>query len=319
MLSDHSRETTIGFTILALAAMLWFAAPGYFTRDNLTDLFLANLPVLIIALGMTLVILAGEIDISVGSVFAVCGVVAGTSAKWALPMPLVLAVSCIVGAAFGALNGYLVGYLRIPSIVVTLAMMIGTRDALRWVTQGAWVQDLPQNFQWLGLSQPSYPVAAACIGGSLAALLAWVLRYTSSGRTVYLTGSDADAARLAGVDTSLVKLAVFASTGALTGLAALLNSVRFNQIPANAGLGLEMRVIAAVVVGGTAITGGRGTVTGTLLGTVLIGAVGPALTFVGVTAYWERAIQGGIILMAVMLDATRQRGATHRHDVAATA
>jgi rhamnose transport system permease protein len=319
MVSDRSRETTIGSIILALAAMLWFAAPGYFTRDNLTDLFLANLPVLIIALGMTLVILAGEIDISVGSVFAVCGVVAGTCAKWPLPMPLVLAVSCIVGTAFGALNGYLVGYLRIPSIVVTLAMMIGTRDALRWVTQGAWVQDLPQNFQWLGLSQPSYPVAAACIGGSLAALLAWVLRYTPSGRAVYMTGSDADAARLAGVDTSLVKLAVFASTGALTGLAALLNSVRFNQIPANAGLGLEMRVIAAVVVGGTAITGGRGTVTGTLLGTVLIGAVGPALTFVGVTAYWERAIQGGIILMAVMLDATRQRGATHRHDVAATA
>jgi rhamnose transport system permease protein len=319
MLKGHSRETTIGFTILALAAMLWLAAPGYFTRDNLTDLFLANLPVLIIALGMTLVILTGEIDISVGSVFAVCGVVAGTCAKWTLPMPLVLAVSCIVGAAFGGLNGYLVGYLRIPSIVVTLAMMIGTRDALRWVTQGAWVQDLPQNFQWLGLSQPSYPVAAACIGGSLAALFAWVLRYTPSGRAVYLTGSDADAARLAGVNTSLVKLAVFASTGALSGLAALLNSVRFNQIPANAGLGLEMRVVSAVVVGGTAITGGRGTVTGTLLGTVLIGAVGPALTFVGVTAYWERAIQGGIILMAVMLDATRQRGATHRHDVAATA
>jgi rhamnose transport system permease protein len=235
---------------------------------------------------MTLVILTGEIDISVGSVFAVCGVVAGTFAKWNLPMALVLGGSCIVGGAFGALNGYLVGYRRIPSIVVTLAMMIASRDALRWVTQGAWVQGLPQNFQWLALSQQSYPVVAASIGAALVALLGWALRYTPSGRAIYLTGSDADVARLVGVDTSFVKLAVFTSTGALTGLAA--------------------------------ITGGRGTIIGTLLGVVLIGTVGPALTFIGVTAYWERAIQGGIILVAVMLDATRQR-VTHRHDVAATA
>ena len=319
MLNVHAREVTIGLTILALGAVLRVAAPDYFTRENLSDLFLANLPVLIIALGMTLVILTGEIDISVGSVFAVCGVAAGTLAKWHLPMSLVLVASCLVGAWFGSLNGYLVGYVRIPSIVVTLAMMIASRDALRWMTQGAWVQDLPQNFQWLSLSQHSYPFAAAAIGGSLVASVAWILRYAASGRAIYLTGSDSDAARLAGVNTSLVKLSVFVCTGTLTGLAALLNSVRFNQIPANAGLGLEMRIIAAVVVGGAAITGGRGTVAGTLLGVVLMGAIGPALTFMGVTAYWERAIQGAIILMAVVLDVTRHRRATYRHDVAATA
>jgi rhamnose transport system permease protein len=319
MLSRHRREATIGVAILAMAVVLRLAAPGYYTRDNLTDLFLANLPVLIIALGMTLIILTGEIDISVGSVFAVCGIVAGIVAKWSVPMALVVAASCLAGGLFGAINGYLVGYLRIPSIVVTLAMMIASRDALRWLTQGAWVQDLPLGFQWLGLSQHAYPVAAACIAGALVALCAWVLRYTPSGRAIYLTGSDADAARLAGVDTSFVKLAAFMCAGALTGLAALLNAVRFDQIPANAGLGLEMRVIASVVVGGTAISGGRGTILGTLLGVVLIGAVGPALTFVGVTAYWERAIQGGIILMAVVLDAASHRAMTHRNDVAATA
>jgi len=319
MLRHLGRELSIGVAIVALAAVLRFAAPDYFTRDNLSDLFVANLPVLIIALGMTLIVLTGEIDISVGSVFAVCGIAAGTFAKWPLPMSAVLVATCLVGTAFGALNGYLVGYIRIPSIVVTLAMMIASRDALRWITQGAWVQDLPENFQWLGLSQQSYPFAAAGIGASLVVIVAWILRYTASGRAIYLTGSDADAARLAGVNTPLVKLAVFVCTGTLTGLAALLNSVRFNQIPANAGLGLEMRVIAAVVVGGAAITGGRGTVVGTLLGVVLIGAVGPALTFVGVTAYWEREIQGAIILAAVVLDVTRHRRMTYRHDAAATA
>ena len=132
-------------------------------------------------------------------------------------------------------------------------------------------------------------------------------------RVVLRSGSNREAARLAGFDTAFVTFAVFVVAGALTGLAAVLNSVRFNQIPSNAGLGLELKVIAAVVVGGTAITGGRGTIGGTLLGVVLLGAVGPALTFLGVSAYWERAIQGAIILAAVAIDAIRDR--PHAHTV----
>jgi rhamnose transport system permease protein len=124
---------------------------------------------------------------------------------------------------------------------------------------------------------------------------------------VYATGSNEQAARLAGLDTARVTFAVFTIAGALTGLAALLNSVRFNQIPSNAGIGLEMKVIAAAVVGGAAIRGGRGSFAGTLLGVVLLGAIGPALTFLGVSAYWERALQGAIILAAVTLDALRER------------
>src|SRR5207253_1401044 len=122
------------------------------------------------------------------------------------------------------------------------------------------------------------------------------------------TGSNVEAARLAGIDTAAIKLSAFAIGGALTGLAALLNSVRFNQIPSNTGLGLEMKAVAAVVVGGTAVTGGRGTVSGTVLGVALLGAVGPALTFLGVSAQWERALQGAIILAAVAIDAARLPG-----------
>jgi rhamnose transport system permease protein len=123
---------------------------------------------------------------------------------------------------------------------------------------------------------------------------------------VYATGSDADAARLAGINAKAVTFWVFVITGALTGCAAVLNAVRFNQIPSNSGIGLELKAIAAVVVGGTAITGGRGTILGTLLGVALLGIIGPGLTFLGVSAYWERAIQGAIILAAVALD-TRGR------------
>jgi rhamnose transport system permease protein len=215
------------------------------------------------------------------------------------------AVACAAGAALGALNGALVAYGRIPSIVVTLATMVALRDGLRWVTQGAWVENLPPRFQWLGLSQGSFPLAAGFGTGALVLLIAWGMRHVAAGRAVYATGSNAEAARLASIDVAVVKLTVFTCAGALTGLAALLNSVRFNQIPSNTGLGLEMKVIAAVVVGGAAITGGRGTFTGTVLGVALLGAIGPALTFLGVSAQWERALQGAIILAAVTVDAAR--------------
>jgi rhamnose transport system permease protein len=311
MLTTHRREVSVGAAIVALAALLAVAAPGYFSRENLSDLFLASLPVLIVALGATLVILTGEIDISVGSVFAICGVLAGVSAKAGVPMSGVLVVACAGGAALGALNGSLVAYLRLPSIVVTLATMVALRDALRWTTEGAWVQDLPAGFQWFGLSQTAYPILALFVSLGLLVLMAWGSANVAAGRAIYATGSNPDAARLAGFDTSRVKWAVFTTAGALTGLAAVLNSVRFNQIPSNAGLGLEMKVVAAVVVGGTAIRGGRGTFAGTLLGVILLGAIGPALTFLGVNAYWERALQGAIILAAVGIDAWRDQPATH--------
>ena len=305
MLERYRREVSVAIAILILAAVLGFLAPDFFTARNLSDLLLANMPVLIVALGMTLVILCGQIDIAVGSVFAVCSVAAGELANMGLPTPLAGAAACGVGAAFGALNGALVAYLRIPAIVVTLAAMVALRDGLRWTTQGAWVQNLPRNFQWFGLSQSASQGVTFSIAAALLAVTAWSLRHLAAGRAVYATGSNQDAARLVGIGSARVTFAAFAITGALTGCAALLNSVRFNQIPSNAGLGLELKVVAAVVVGGTAITGGKGSIAGTLLGVILLGAIGPALTFLGVSAYWERAIQGAIILTAVAIDAVR--------------
>jgi len=317
MLKHHQREVSIAAVTVALGLVLAAFAPGYFARDNLSDLFLGNMPVLIVALGTTLVILTGHIDISVGSAFAICGVVAGVVAKSGAPVAVAGLAACLAGAMLGALNGALVAYVRIPSIVVTLATMVALRDGLRWVTQGAWVQDLPAGFQWFGLAQSAYPLVAVAIVAVLQVAMGWGMRNVAAGRAVYATGSNEHAARLAGLDTRRVTFTVFAIAGALTGLAALLNSVRFNQIPSNAGIGLEMKVIAAAVVGGAAIRGGRGSFAGTLLGVVLLGAIGPALTFLGVSAYWERALQGAIILAAVALDALRERRGFHAVTAAA--
>jgi rhamnose transport system permease protein len=306
-MTTHSREISVAIAICLLAILLALLAPGYFSRENLTDLFLANMPVLIVALGMTLVIVIGQIDISVGSIFAICGVSAGLFAKSGAPAFLALLGAGVVGAALGALNGSLIAYVRVPSIVVTLASMVALREILRWQTQGAWVQDLPASFQWLGLSQSSYPFMSLIVAVILSWSIAWGLRNLSAGRTIYATGSNEEAARLIGIRTSLVTFCVFLFMGALTGFAAALNAVRFNQIPINAGIGLEMKVIAAVVVGGAAITGGKGSIAGSVLGVVLLGAIGPALTFLGISVYWERAVQGGIILVAVVMDALRTR------------
>jgi rhamnose transport system permease protein len=307
MARQHRIEISVGLATAALSAVLIVRAPEFFSAGNLVDVLLGALPVLIVAVGATLVILTGEIDISVGSIFAVCSVSAGVLAVAGVPMPMVALAAPLIGGLLGAINGALVAWLALPSIVVTLATMVAWRDALRWTTEGAWVQNLPADFQWLGLSQDAYPVAAATIAVVMVAGGAWTLAHVRAGRMVYATGSNPEAARLAGIDTRLVRFWTFTAAGTCTGLAAMLNSVRFSQIPPNTGLGLEMQVIAAVVVGGAAITGGRGTLAGTVLGVTLLSAMGPALTFLGVSASWERALQGAIILVAVGTDTLRAR------------
>ena len=298
----YTREIAVAATIAVLMAILAFGTHGYFSRENLTDLFLDNMPAMIIAIGMTLIILTGQIDIYVGSVFAVCSVALGMLARQGLGGIAGGLAVCLAGAACGALNGALVAYVRVPSIVVTLATMVAFRDALRWQTQGSWVGDLPEGFQWFGLTQTGYTMVAIALVGLLVAGAAAGLRFLRPGRAVYATGSNEAAARIIGIGTERVTFSVFTITGALTGLAAMMNSVRFHQIPSNSGLGLEMTVIAAVAVGGAAITGGSGTILGTALGVVLLGSIGSALTFLGVSAYWEKAIQGGIILCAVTIN-----------------
>jgi rhamnose transport system permease protein len=298
-------ELTLAAVITLALLTLALAAPRFFEPANLRDVLLANLPVAIAAVGATLVILTGEIDISIGSTFAVCSVVAGAAAAAGVPITISVILALAAGTIAGAVNGALVAYARMPSIVVTLATMVVLRDGLRWVTEGAWVQGMPPAFQWLGLSQQAFPITA--FGGAtvLVLVVMWVLRYTRAGRAIYAVGSNAEAARLAAFDPALVRFAILTVAGALTALAAVVNAVRFNQIPSNTGLGLEMKAIAAVVVGGTAISGGRGSLAGTMLGVVLLGISGPALTFAGASAYWERALQGAILLAAVAADAAR--------------
>src|SRR5271154_1673038 len=223
MLRNRQRELSIAVAILAIAAILAAVAPAFFTFANVRDLLLANVPVLIVAVGMTLIVITAEIDISVGSQFAICSVAAGVFAISGLPMFAALIAATLTGALLGAINGVLIAWVRIPSIVVTLAAMVALRDGLRWVTQGAWVQNLPPGFHWFGMPQASSEWLTIGAAAAIAAIAAWGLRHLAAGRAVYATGSDANAARLAGISPQSVVFSVFALTGALTGLAAALN------------------------------------------------------------------------------------------------
>jgi rhamnose transport system permease protein len=319
MIGRYRRELSIAAAyavlLLVLAVTDWrTGALGFYQPGQLRDLLVSNAPLLVAAIGMTIVILARQIDISIGAQFGICGVVAGQAAKMGLPMPLVILAALLAGAAMGALNGALVVGFGLPSIVVTLATLVILRESLRWAQEGEFVRDLPRDFQWFGAGQATGQWLIVGIALMLFVIFAWGMRNLAAGRAVYATGSDPEAARLAGIRPRRVIFGVFTLMGALTGLAALLNAVRFPTVDPNAGTGLELQAIAAVVVGGVAISGGRGTLVGTLIGVALLGTIGPALVFLQTPPQWEKAIQGMIILAAVAAIPDRQAGRRRRAD-----
>jgi rhamnose transport system permease protein len=314
----RAREQALGAALLALLLLLAVAARGFFSAHNVRDLLIDNATVLIAAVGMTFVILAREIDISIGSQFAIAGVAAGTLYKLGLPMPAVVAIVLALGALLGALNGALVAW-GLPSIVVTLATMATLREGLRLFTEGQDVLGLGAGFQWLGLGPEAGRSAIVAAAAAVFLAAAWAQRHLAAGRAVCAVGSDAEAARLLGIPARRVVLSVFVLLGVLTALAGTLAAVRFPQVQTAAGTGLELEVIAAVVVGGTAVSGGRGSLLGTLLGVALLGTIGPALTFLRVSAFWEEALQGAIILAAVAGEGLRRTPAPVRVRRAAAA
>jgi rhamnose transport system permease protein len=306
MLKRHFREISVAAALLLLLLALALFTPAFFSPQPLLSRLTREAPALVVTCGIALVIICRQIDISVGSQFSVCSVCAGLLAASGLSLPLVLLASLVIGAVQGAFNGIFIAGLRLPSIVVTLATMAILRDSLRWARQGQFV-NLPDEMQWFGLSQQSGQLLLITIALLLLLLLLFVLKYIAAGRFIYAVGSDAEAARLAGIHPQLVTFLVFVFTGALVGLASVMNIVQSPQVDPNSGSGLELKAIAAAVVGGVAVSGGRGNLIGVFLGLLLLGCISPALIYLHIEAYWEKAIQGAIILLAVIADGLRIR------------
>jgi ribose/xylose/arabinose/galactoside ABC-type transport system permease subunit len=299
------RELTIAAALAALTVSLGVSQPNFVDRATVANMLTNAAYVAVVGVGMTLVIVAGQLDISVGSMMAVCALTSGMLARAGVPMPLVVLASLGLGLLLGAVNGALVAYLRIPSIIVTLATLTMWRGAILWWTKGYWVMPLPPAWKVPGTATILGLPAPVWVGWAVVAVSAVALARTAFGRQVYAVGSNPAAAALAGIDVPRVTFAAFALNGLLVGLATMIHVTRFSMVQTQEGLGLEFLVITAVVVGGTNIFGGSGTVVGTYLGVLLITVTSSALTFLGIPATWDQAIRGAFILLAVTADILR--------------
>jgi rhamnose transport system permease protein len=302
----YRRELAVAAVLGCILLGLGIWAPAFYQVQPLLSLATREAPALIVTSGMAIVILTRQIDISVGSLFSVCGVACGLLAAMGWPVWSLLPAGALMGGIFGAMNGALIAGLGLPSIVVTLGMLVALRQGLNLFRQGEFVT-LPDGVQWFGLSQIHGQIIVLCATGLLVAMLSYALQGVSLGRHFYAVGSDAEAARLAGLKPRRVTFLAFVLLGVLTGIAAMVNVVQSPQVQPLTGYGLELKAIAAVVVGGVAISGGRGYLWGAAIGLLLLSCISPALVHLHIEAYWEKAIQGAIILLAVLAEGLRAR------------
>ncbi|MCC7207811.1 MAG: ABC transporter permease [Anaerolineae bacterium] len=305
-----SQETVLAAIILGLAVIVGALNSRFLDPGNLRDILSNSSYIAVAAIGMTMVIITGNIDISVGSMIGLLATISGTLAVNAEPsgFPLWLSwvVPVIVGGLIGAVVGFLVAYLRIPAIVVTLGMMSILKGGLILWTGGAWIYNLPPDFQiaqknLFGIPSPVYFMVILTI---LAAL--W-MRYSATGRAIYAVGGNKEAARLSGISQRAVLMQVFIINGVMVGISSILFATQFTTIQSTVPPGLEMFIITASVVGGVSILGGVGTVIGSTLGAILIHVIPSAMTFANISAYWRQAVQGLLILITVLLDLVRRR------------
>ena len=305
---QYGREMSVGVFLLLL--MGYFGTtPGFLHTDNLRDILINAAPLVIAACGMTMVIIAGMIDISAGSALAVCAVVAGLTARSGASLPLVILMPVLTGAVIGAVNGWLVAFVRIPAIIVTLGMMSVLRGGIIWWTRGEWIGNLPPSFSAFGRGEIAGIPLPVWIAFGIVLATAMLLARTPLGRHIYAVGGNPVAATRMGIAVRRVLWLVFTLHGMLLGLSALVYASRFSVIQSNAGAGFELLAISAVVVGGVNIFGGQGTVWGSAIGGLLLQVISTGLIFRRVSEYWAPSVQGALVLLAVVADTLRTRRA----------
>src|SRR4051794_2973166 len=301
-----TQETVLLVCILLLFAAVGAANPRFLAQNNLQSVFLGNAYIAVAAIGMSMVIVSGNIDIAVGSLIGVLATLSGSLAVAGWPVVLSWLVAVLGGVVVEGVIGLAVAYLRIPSIVVTLGMLSILKGGLISVTGGAWINNLPAGYHLAQLRPLGVPMPVWFML-ILTVLAAWWMRYAAFGRAIYAVGGNPEAARLAGIPLRRTVVGVFVIHGAFAGIAAVLFATQLSVIQSTVPPGLELSIITASVVGGVSILGGTGTVIGSTLAAILLAAIGSALIFVNVSPYWIHAVQGSLILVTVLADLARRR------------
>ena len=299
-------KKTSGYVIVLaiLIETVVFAAlaPQFLSLDNFVNIALSIAVIGILSVGMTFIILTGGIDLSIGSVVALAGVCAAITTVKTDSVSLGFTTAIAVGLLFGVFNGVFVAYFKVPSFIVTLTVLTVARGLAFILAEGRSIGNLPESFAWLGKTA-LFKIPLSVLLMLLTFAAGWfLLGYTTFGRYVYAVGGNAEASFLAGVNVRGVTFRVYVFNGLLVGIAAIVLASRLGAGVPNSGLQYELDVIAAVVVGGTSLSGGRGGVITTLLGAIFIGVLSNGLNLRGTDPYLQKIWLGAVILVAVLFD-----------------
>ena len=301
----RAQETRLLLAILIGGAILATQSDAFLSLRNLRSVLLGFSFVAIATLGQLLVILTGRIDLSAGSVMGLAGMVSALALASGIDPTLAVPIGIAVGALAGLANGLFSVSFGINSFIVTLGMMQVARGITIALTEGDTVSGFPDSFLTLGSTLAGVPVPIWILL-TLALALGGALRYTGFGRELFAIGGNETAARLAGVAVRKIIFVAFMVSGALAGLAGVLMTARLGAALGNAATGYELTIIASVVIGGASLAGGKGSVTGVLLGAVLIALVNNALVLLTVPTYWQQAFIGAVIIGAALIDRIRR-------------
>lgn len=292
--------------LIFLIIVVSFLNPNFFTVDNILNILRQTSVNAIIAVGMTLVILTAGIDLSVGSVLALCGAFAASMIALEVPVLIAVPTALFAGAALGAISGIIIAKGKVQAFIATLVTMTLLRGVTMVYTDGRPIStgftDTADAFAWFGTGYAlGIPVPVWLMVIVFAA--AWyLLNHTRFGRYVYALGGNESATRLSGINVDRVKIGVYAICGMLAALAGIIVTSRLSSAQPTAGMGYELDAIAAVVLGGTSLMGGKGRIMGTLIGALIIGFLNNALNLLDVSSYYQMIAKAVVILLAVLVD-----------------
>jgi ribose transport system permease protein len=297
--------TLIG--LLTLCAVLWALTPHFLTISNLLNIAQQTSINAIIAAGMTFVIISGGIDLSVGSIVALSGVVLGTLLHDGHPAAVAIPGALVVGVVAGLLNGALISLGRLPPFIATLGMMSVARGAALVFTEGRPVSGFDEGFRRLATGSVGPIPAPIIVMVAVYAIAHVVLTRTTFGRYVYAIGGNEEATRLSGVAVRFHKTAIYCVAGLTSGVAAIVLTARLNSAQPIAGMMYELDAIAAAVIGGTSLMGGEGSLAGTLVGALIMGVLRNGLNLLGVSSFVQQIVIGAVIVVAVLVDTLLKR------------
>lgn len=289
--------------LLPVIALLIIAQPTFFSPGNLITLLTQSSIIGIVSMGMTYIILTGGIDLSVGSVLYVCGVAAVLAMRRTGNIPLSILLAILVGAAFGMMNGAAVAAIGLPPMIATLAVTSIARGLGHILVSGRAVLNMPDNYKALGQGKifGFFPVPVLLF--ILVAAAAWfILNKMRFGHFIYAIGNNRDAADASGIPAKKVLFTIYAMTGLLCGVGGIILTSRLGGSQVDLGVGLDFSCITAVALGGTSLYGGRGKLTGTLVGVVIVGAIENLLRLLDVSVYYYDIVWGAVIFIAVFMD-----------------